>query len=85
MVNPEVKVGFSMHLVNKETSEVEERPVSVKLPKWMWDIIQSRASYCHDNNVNEAFGEVLAMGLLYLKDKITVSETDVPNNPNAWN
>ena len=74
-----------MHIINEETSEIEERPVSVKLPKWIWGIIRERANYCHDGNLNEAFSEIMGMGLQYLGEKVTIREDDVPSDPSKWN
>lgn len=84
---PSVRVGLSMHLVNKETSELEERPVAVKLPKWIWGILKARAEYCHDNNLNEAFSEIMAMGIQYLGERVTVDEEPIPESTDkiSWN
>jgi hypothetical protein len=80
-----VRVGLSMHIVNKETSEIEERPVAVRLPKWIWGILQARANYCHQGKLNEAFAEIMGLGLQYLGEKVTVDETEIPSNPKEWN
>lgn len=79
-----VRVGLSMHMVNKETSEIEERPVSVKLPKWIWGILQARADYCHGSNLNEAFAEIMGMGLQYLGEQVTIDDTPIPKDKSKW-
>ena len=85
MPESNVRVGLSIHLVNEETSQLEERPVSVKLPKWLWGIIKARAEYCHNNNMHEAFSEIMAMGLLYLGEKVTVEDEPIPTDKSQWN
>ncbi len=79
-----VRVGLSMHVINQESSVVEERPVSVKLPKWVWGILKARADYCHDGDLNAAFAEIMAMGLQYLGEKTTVDETPIPEDKSKW-
>ena len=73
-----------MHLITKETSEIEERPVAVRLPKWVWEVLQSRANFCHGGDFNEAFAEIMGMGLLYLGEQVLISETDPPQDPENW-
>lgn len=87
MADPNVRVGLSMHLVNEETSQLEERPVSVKLPKWIWGIIKARADYCHDKDLHAAFSEIMAMGIQFLGERVTVEEEPIPDPSDSisWN
>ena len=85
MTNNPVRVGLSIHLVDKETSQIEERPVSVKLPKWIWGLLQARADYCHNGNIHSAFAEIMSLGLQYLSEQVIVEETEVPQDPKNWN
>ena len=74
---------FSMHLVNEETSQAEERTVTAKLPIWLWDVIEARARYHHKGNLDEGFSELLYLGIEKLKEDTILSE-DIPPNPSKW-
>jgi hypothetical protein len=49
--------------VSKETSEVVEVPIPVRLPKWLWTVLYGRAKALHGGDLECCVNQLLNAGI----------------------